>query len=223
LIQPGKTYKSKLYTEFLALDSKDWRTRIRFFEEHQSSIERLELREYFELLLAYNNALFAIGNYEKHLKSADTVIEISILNNIVFYNGEDIYRNTLFKKAASCFHTHRLELTEYILRELLRMDPFDSDSTQFLKRCLRQSHPVWLRQCRAISILIFLISAVIICVEMLLIRTFYVEYQDFVEALRNFLFFLGILLLIGSDFLHRFNTNRQVNLFVAEIKREKNK
>lgn len=175
------------------------------------------------MLLAYTNALFEIGNYEKHLIIVDQVLEVSVMHNIVFFNGEDIFRNSLFKKAASSFHTHRLEQAAYILRELLRIDPYDKDAALFLKKCLRYVHPPFLKKARAISIFLFLASALIICFELLVIRTFYPEHAQFVESLRNCVFLTGILLLVGSDFIHRFRTNREANLFVLKIRQEKHK
>ncbi len=223
LTQPQQTYHSRFFEDFRAIESNDWRTQVRYFEEHEASINTLEFKEYFELLYCYTNSLFQIGNYEKHLLKADAVLELSVMNNIVFFNGEDVFRNTLFKKAASCFHTHRLEQCGYILKELLRIDPYDRNSALFLKKCLRHIHPPFLKQARAISILFFLASALIIFVEMLIIRTFYPEYSDTVEKVRNMVFLFGLGALVGSDFIHRFRTNSEVNNLVSKIRREKHK
>ncbi|MFQ5445501.1 MAG: hypothetical protein ACE5FF_01095, partial [Saprospiraceae bacterium] len=130
------TYQAKVFHDFQAIDPKEWRTIVRFYEEYESEIKNLDFGAYFEMVTAYTNALFEIGAYEKHIPMADTVIELSVMNNVRFFNGEDVFHKSLFKKAASCYHTHQLEKAEYILRELLRIDPYDDDASMFLKKCL---------------------------------------------------------------------------------------
>lgn len=215
------TYHSKIYREFRAIEGTEWRTVKRFYEEYRTEIKNLEFDEYFEMLLAYTNALFEIGLYEKHMAMADTVIEISMMNNIKFFNGEDVFRKSLFKKAASCFHTHQLEQADYILRELLRIDPYDEDAALFLKKCLRRMRPLLVRQARGLAMFFFLLSALVICVEMLAIRTFHHAYIDEVELVRNVSFVLGIGVLVGGFVLHRWRSVKEVNNFVSVLKKRR--
>ena len=215
------TYHSKIYREFRAIESNEWRTIRRFYEEYEAQIRQLEFEEYFELLLAYTNALFEIGPYEKHLLMADTVIETSISNNIKFFHGEDVFQHTLFKKAASCYHTYRLEQADYILRELLRIDPFDADAALFLKKCLRKMNPSLVRTARAMAMVLFFASALVILVEMLAVRIFYPMYTDTFELTRNSLFLLGLAAIAGGHLLHRWRSVREVDNFVEVLKRRR--
>ncbi|RME00894.1 MAG: hypothetical protein D6816_13075 [Bacteroidetes bacterium] len=218
-----KTYHSKVYRDFRAIDPRQWHNIVRFFEQHEEDIKLLEFDEYFELLVAYTNALFEIGAYEKHILMVDAVIETAVGNNITFFQGEELFNASLFRKAASCFHTFRLKNAEYILKELLKIDPHHKDAKRFLKKCLRSQHPPFIRNARAISVLLFFIAAVIICAELIWTRNFHPEWLNFFHSLRNVVFGSGILLLVGSTLWHYRNVSRKVENMVKELKARKQK
>lgn len=194
---------------------------MRFYEEYESEIKNLDFGAYFEMVTAYTNALFEIGAYEKHIPMADTVIELSVMNNVRFFNGEDVFHKSLFKKAASCYHTHQLEKAEYILRELLRIDPYDDDASMFLKKCLRKMHPAFVQKMRAVAILLFLLSALLICAELLVVNNFFPTYHSLIEFVRNSVFSFGWGVLIAGDVIHRSQANREVDDFVRLQRRRK--
>ena len=215
------TYHSKIYERFMEIEPNNFHEIISFYEEQASDIAKLEFNEFFELLVAYVNSLFETAAYEKHIKRVDTVIENSILRNIQFFKGEDIYRRMLFKKAASLYNLHAYEKADYILRELVKIDPFEKDPITFLKKCLRKTHSSLLRRTNAISILLFLFSAIIIAIEVLSIRPFYPSYINLFEISRNCLFFLACFTLIGGNIMHRIRIEKEVNEFVENLKQQK--
>ncbi len=216
-----KTYHSRVYRDFRAIDPRQWHNIVRFFEQHEEDIKLLEFEEYFELLVAYTNALFEIGAYEKHLLMVDAVIETVVANNITFFQGEELFNASLFRKAASCFHTFRLKKAEYILRELLKIDPYHKDAKRFLKKCLRSKHPPVIRNARAISVLLFFITAIIICAELIWARNFHPEWLKYLHLIRNTIFASGMLLLAGSTLWHYAKVNRSVEKTVQELRRRK--
>lgn len=216
-----KTYHSRIFRDFKAIDSRQWHNIVRYFEQHEEDIKLLEFDEYFEMLVAYTNALFEIGAYEKHLTMVDAVIETAVGNNITFFRGEELFNASLFRKAASCFHTFRLKKAEYILKELLKIDPYNKDAKRFLKKCLRSKHPPIIRNARALSVLLFFIAAIIICAELIWARNFHPEWLDFIHSLRNVVFGSGILLLLGSTLWHYARVNKSVENFVEELKQKK--
>jgi hypothetical protein len=132
-----------------------------------------------------------------------------------------VFHKTLFKKAASCYHIHQLEKADYILRELLKINPDDSDSAGFLKKCLYKMYPVFVSQTRAVAIVLFLLSAIIICGEVLVVRNFFPAYESTVEVTRSATFVLGCFVLAGGDLMHRWQANREVEVFVRNIRRRK--
>jgi len=217
----NSTYYTKVFRDFREIEVGDFRAVVHFYEEYEEDIRELDFAEYFEVLVTFVDALFQIGKYQKHLLMVDVVIEASVMNNIKIYQGIDIFQKLLFQKAASCFHTFDLEKADHILRELIKMNPNDQDSALFLKKCLRRKKSVFVNSTRAISIFLFLASAIVICMEVIFVRPLFESATEDVGLVRNFLFFSGVVILIGGDLIHRWRVNREVNQFVHVFKRIK--
>jgi hypothetical protein len=218
-LQP--TYHSKLYRDFKSIDSASYRDIIHFFERKEEDIRQLDFEEYFELLYIYVNALFEVGAYQKHVVMADEVIEAAICHNIQWYKNEDIFQKSLFRKAASLYNTSEFGHAEYILRELIRIDPEYRDAVAFLKKCIRAGNLRSLQVFRAAGIFLFLVSAAVICAEVLLVRPFYALHAPAVELLRNALFAGGCSALIAGELWRRWKAHRTAEFFVAENRQQK--
>lgn len=215
------TYQSKIFRDFKAIEGNAYRQIIHFYEKLETEINQLDFEEHFEVLTAYVNALFEVGSYQKHLLLVDLVIETAIQNNIAFYKGEDIFLKMLFRKAASLYNLLEYEKAEYILREIIRINPWNKDAVLFLKRCLRRRQHRYVQVTRALSIVLFLLAAMVIALEVLMVRPFFKEYTFIVEQSRFTLFGMGGLLLLGVSFIHRLRVEYQVNNFVHRIRQEK--
>ncbi|MCO6479085.1 MAG: hypothetical protein J5I94_20790 [Phaeodactylibacter sp.] len=215
------TYHSRIFRDFREIDAVNYRRIIRFYEDKEEDIKRLDFDEYFELITAYVNALFEVGAYQKHLLMVDVVVEMVIVNNVEVYKGEDIYQKMLFRKAASLYNILEYAKAEYILRELIKIDPFNEDFILFLRKCLRKKEPGFLNKAKATGILLFLLSAFVISVEVLFIRPFYKNHVDVVESSRTAIFLLGCTALVGGTLLHRWLVQRQVSRFVEKTRNAK--
>ncbi|MCO6493114.1 MAG: hypothetical protein J5I98_32140 [Phaeodactylibacter sp.] len=215
------TYHSRIFRDFREIDAANYRRIIRFYEDKEEEIKRLEFEEYFELITAYVNALFEVGAYQKHLLMVDVVIEMAIVHNVEIYRGEDVYQKMLFRKAASLHNILEYGKAEYILRELIKIDPYAEDYILFLRKCLRRKEPGFLNKAKAAGILMFLLSASVISVEVLFIRPFYKTYVGGVEATRTAIFLLGCAFLVGGTLLHRWLVQRRVRLFVEKTRQVK--
>lgn len=216
------TYYSKLYRAFLSLEETAFQELIRFFEENEKEIRQLDFEEYFDLLVAYVTALFEVGAYREHLLMVDVVIETSIINNIVEYKDEDIFRRMLFRKAASLYHTHQYQKAEHILAELLRMDQEDQGAILFLKKCLRTHHPQIRSNARAAAVFLFLLTAFVIAIEVLLVRPFYEMHAKTVEMSRNSIFVIGLLCVVFGDLYHWYLSEREVRKFLTALRKKRN-
>ncbi len=220
-LQP--TYYSKLFLDFKSIDAAAYRDIVHFFERHEQDIRQLDFDEYFEVLYAYVNALFEIGIYRRHAVMADELIEAAICHNIHLYRQEDVFRKALFRKAASLYNISDYDDAVHILRELLRIDPADTDAMTLLKKCLYRKENRPLLAFRAGSILLLLLSALVVCVEMLIVRPFYAMHASWVETLRNAMFAGALALLTLGEGLHRWLVRRQVRTFVATHQQRKQK
>ena len=214
-------YRSKIYRDFKEIDACEYRTIIRFFEENQERICNLELEEYFELMVTYLSALFEIGAYERYLRLADGAIETSIIHNIHFFRGEDVYRKLLFRKAASHYNLHQNDEAEHVLRELIKIDPYDEDAIRFLKKCLWLRKPEYIKNTRGFSIVLLFSAAAIICFELLLIRPFFTEYIATVELSRMVLFGLGLISMFIGDIYHQLRLTLRTRKFVKNLQLKK--
>ncbi len=215
------TYHSKIYREFKAIEAAAYRQIIHFYEKQEDAIKKLDLEEYFELTTAYVNALFEVGAFHKHLSLVDHIIELAITHNIEFYKGEDIFLKMLFRKAASFYNLFEYDKAEYILREIIRINPWEKDAVLFLKKCMRSKQPRYVQYARAISIFLFLVAAMVIALEVLLVRPFFKSYIASVEETRFIIFGMGGIILISGDILHRLVVEHRVNDFVNSIRRQK--
>lgn len=215
------TYHSKIYRGFKAIDSDEYHLLVRYYETYEEEIKRLDFSEFFELLIIYTEALFEVGAYQNHVLMVDAAIEISISNNIKFYNKKDIYCALLFKKAASCFNLMRFNDAEYILRELIKINPYDEFNIRFFSKCLLRKKSKFIRRARAWSIVFFLLAALIICVELIVIRPLFEMHTSTIELTRNVTFFFGVVVLLGSEMLTRLKIKRRVDSFVAQAKKKK--
>ncbi|MFT5167395.1 MAG: hypothetical protein ACI8P3_002632 [Saprospiraceae bacterium] len=215
------TFYSKIYTEFKTIEGNEHLSIVRFYESYKENIPHLNFSEYFELLICYSNALFEIGAYQSHVKVVDIAIQASIINNIKFYNGQDIYTELLFKKAASCYNLMEYDQTEHILRELTKITPYNEMVQRFLKKCLLRKKPAYLTNARGLAILLLLATAFVIAIELIFVRTMMTTYISIFEMMRNTTFIASLLLIAGSAILHRAQIYFWVKQFVTECKMRK--
>ena len=188
-------FYSPLYRDFREIEPNDYQRIIRFYEEKEAEIGRLDFGEYFDLTAAYVDALFETGAYRRHLLLVDGVIIASIEYNVKYIDGQDIYRGMLFRKAASAYRLEDYALAEHILRELLRMNPADKDAFAFLHKTLRVRYRRWLQLGRALTIIALLAAAGVIAADVLYVRPFHPFYLPTMAWTRNLLFAGGLLAL----------------------------
>lgn len=217
------TYHTKIYRDFKEIEIGEYRAIVDYYDEFERDIRELDFQEYFEMMVAFVDALFQLGKYQKHLLMVDVAIEASVMNNIKMYQDTDIFHKLLFQKAASAYHTFDLERADHILRELIKMNPKDRISAMFLKKCLRRKQPNFIATSRAISIFLFLTTAVVICADVLIISNFFHQIHPETVILRNVLFGMSIAILVFAECWHRWKVSKEVNDFVKIFRRIKSK
>ena len=217
----SKTYQSSLFKSFKAIGAGEFRQVVWYYERNQKAILALEFDEYFEMLVVYTNALFEISEYQKHIRLADLVIETSIIENINFVNGQEIFKSMLFKKAASHYNLFEYQKAIHVLRELLKIEPDNAHNIQFLEKCLREERPQIMRHAKAIAILLFLVSALTVSVEVLVVRHFFPDFSYQVEIVRNIMFCTGLFVLLSGLIWHRLRSHQEVQKFIQTVKKSK--
>lgn len=215
------TYHSKTFRDFKEIEATNYRRIIHFYEGREETIRGLDFEEYFEMLIAYVNSLFEVGFHQKHLLMVGVAIEEVIVQNVASPPGESLYEQLLFRKAASHFQCLQYDQCHYVLMQLIRIDPYHTDAISFLKKCRRRMEPAFLEHAKAMAIFLFLLSALVIAIEVLLVRPFYEMHAGLVERSRNTIFAMGCLSLVGGLLLHRLRVEQRVERLVQQIRQEK--
>ena len=218
------TYHSKVYRDFKSIESRAYHALIRYFEHNETAIHQLDPLERFELWYDYADALYHTGAWRKHLLVVDPVIEFCIHYELPNSNGLDYYATALYQKSVSLYQTREFAQAEYVLRELMKIHPENEAVEKQLWKCRFKQHPNYVDQTRALSVLLFLASASIICVELLWVQHFRPNWVNQVELTRNLLFLAGVLILSTGTLFYRFQSKQEVKRFKqAMLERKINK
>jgi hypothetical protein len=161
--------------------------------------------------LGYTNALFDLGRYEPFLVRTKFLLETLIFHNVKYLNGEDVYEKLLLRKAAAHYHLMELSTAETVLWQILKMSPDNQAAAYLLKKCMIRQRPEYLRRLQGICIFLFLLSATVIGIELLVVQPFFQQYADEVEQLRIVIFVGALVILMGSHIFHRLRSFHLVN------------
>jgi len=215
------TYYSRIYRDFRAIGTKDYPSVVHYYEDHEEGIQKLEFEEYFEILAAYTYALYNLNEHSKHILMAEVLIGESIKSNITQHNEEDIFYNTLLRKAVSYGKLLRFKDAEHVLRELIKIKPTNVFTQRELNKCLIAQKPTYIKKSRAFSVLLFFLSAGVIVIELLVIRYFYPAIAHYFEYTRIALFLLGIVILILSEIYFKRSTKSKSDAIIKEALEKK--
>lgn len=217
----SSNYVSDVYLEFKSLKGANAEEIIRFYEGNKNEIFDLELENFFELESIYLVALFENQDFKKFLSKVDACIETSIYHNFVFINHENIYNKLLFLKAEAARNSLNFEQADYILKQLFKIDPYQERYYSSFRKTRSKMIPIYLKNTRAVSILLFIFSATVIAMELLIIRNFYPNLVEYVEVLRSLLFGAGWTVLILGELIHYWKVESMIKGIKSESKKAK--
>lgn len=217
MFYPKSAFQSKIYTAFKDIQPSEYRVIARFFEDNEQDIRRLQFEQYFELLFIYSSAIFEIGAYAKYISIAPEILEGAIIHNVQYLQGVDIFQVTLYKKSVAHYNLRDYSKTDHLLRELIRIDPSNQLAIQLLKKNIRKSKPTLVRTIYAVSVLCFMLSALVIFFELIAVKHFFEEWLFQVQVLRNVLFALGILVVLIGEVYLKMQAEVKVDRFVKAI------
>lgn len=210
-------YSNIAFEAFLAIDASEYKEKVRFVDINKAELSSLPHEQYLQVMDAYAEALFEMGRYNEHIAIADHLIEQSILQNIQYVGRKDLYRDTLFHKAASLYNLEDVDGAIYILQELLKMESEDETTRLFLINCYVRKRVDTLRLTRKVSIIAILSSALIIMFELLLIRPIFPGWVETVEFTRNALFGSGTAVLVLGELYVRYRAVSEMYSFVSRL------
>ena len=199
----SQTYENSLYASFKAIDVGSYRSILRFVEDHSRDIGLLPVAEYFSLQFAYVAALYETGAYARVVDLSDELLELSIVHNLVTVDGEDAFRVLLFRRASALFYLMRYDECVRVTDQLLRIHPGFTAAALLYEKALYQRPNRWISRGRALSVTLFLVAAVLIAAEVLVVHHFFEPWSAAFGHARNACFILGWALLLGGDVGHR--------------------
>jgi tetratricopeptide (TPR) repeat protein len=213
-------YTDATFKEFLAIESGEYKKKVRFVALNREKLNALSLLAYVRVMNEYAEALFELGRFRTHIEVADELIELSIIHNVTHVGEKDLYQETLFQKAASLYNLKKLDQAIYILRELLRINPDNESARLFLVNCHVRQRDSTLQRSRKLSIVVILISVCIITVELLLIRPQFPAMTARVELTRNVMFLAGTAILLFGEIAVRYRAVSEMYRFREDEERD---
>ena len=212
----------KLYRNLKAFEPADSYNIVRFYQHYEADLMHLDFDEMFDSKVIFANALHRCGSFEHFIDEADQLLEIIIKNNLVFFKGEDIYHQILLSKAGALLELGRYQSAEHILRELIKMSPWDKKSARLYTQCQLKQRAPWLLHIRAVTAIMLLLTAVVLGIEILVLNHFVKHWMPAAELLHIVLFAGGFLLLGLGEGLHAYLCHRNTDQMVSEMLKQKN-
>ena len=209
------------YQGFKAIDSGEYREKIRYVSRNHVALRELPVQEYAEVMDAYAEALFETGRYSEHMQLSDHLLELAIEYNIHEVNERDLYFETLFQRAASLYNLNRMPEAVYVLEQLIGINPRHESTRLFLINCYVEQQKQKLQLIRTVSMVLILTAALVIGLELLVIRTLFPALQGATELLRNALFICGASVLIIGEIWVRYRAVSHVYDFTRKASRDK--
>lgn len=158
--------QSRIFRDFRSIPYSDYYYLIRFYEQYNQDIHYLPLDESMIMDYYYANALFETQEYDTHVLVANRILEQSIIHNIRYIDGEDIYLSTLARKAYAHLKLGEQGTAVKLATQLLCLAPDNKRYARLLRLCFIQERPVWMRPTltmSAVCILMAAFSLIVLC------------------------------------------------------------
>lgn len=214
-------YRLKLYRNFKALEANDFHGIVRYYERLEDDIRTLDFEEYLDCTVTYTEALFQTADHGRHLVMCDHLLELVIMQNVETWGGEDIYAKILFRKAASLYRLHEYAKAEHVLRELLKLHPWERLPLRFLKTCLLRQKPAWLINTRAAAVGLLVLSSALVAVEIFVIKPFFSAFYPAAQAVHQALLIAGVGVLLFGECRHAWQCEKHALDFARRMRRRK--
>ncbi len=151
--------QSRIFRDFRSIPYSDYYYLIRFYEQNNKDIDFLPLDEGMIMSYYYANALFETQEYKLHIQVANELLEQSIVHNIRYIDGEDVYLTVLYKKTSAHLKLGQVEMAERLATQLLRLEPQQFHYQALLRQCFLLRRPNWLRPTLTVSAIATLMGA----------------------------------------------------------------
>jgi len=202
--------EQQIYNEFISIETDAYQEQIRYYDNNRSEIRRLPYEYHTFIECKYAKALFEVKDYYGFLTIVDRLITMVVRDNIYEIDGVDVYKDLLYKKAYSTHKILDYYKADHIYSELVKINPDDvSYNKGYLQNSIEKKR-YEVKYLNAVSIILFILAAGIICIELLMIRTFYKEWTQIIENTRNSIFLGGIFVLVFLEAWIRISSQKSL-------------
>jgi tetratricopeptide (TPR) repeat protein len=204
----------ELYKNFRHIRRDDVYAQIRFYERHADELSFLSSEEHFTVCCYYANALFAAEDYERYLGIAADILEKSIIEDIQFVDGVDVYSDSLEKMAFSYFKLKNYDKALNIAKQLYKISAKGKKHKALLRKILKSQRPKFILNLFALSI-IFAISWTICEISSLLVfESFYVSVDYAIESVQSYMLNILIAMITIATLGHYFYVGRKLKQLI---------
>jgi len=205
------TRLSNLFQMFRLIPLSQHFALIRFFKQHEAEIEQLPAEEHITMLAYFVDALHQEGGQDALLiKNAEELLQLSILHNLQFVDGEDIYLRTLYQKTIAHLRLNQLEKATKIARQLLHLAPHSRQYKHLLQECLLLNRPTWVRNCFGLGIFALAAAIAFSVTNILFIESFYHNWLEISQLFEFSTYGLSAAFLLIGLFGHYYFVQMQV-------------
>lgn len=151
--------QSRIFRDFRSIPYSDYYYLIRFYEQYNQDIDYLPLNEGLIMTYYYANALFETQEYDTLIDVANSILEQSIIHNIRYIDGEDVYMAILYKKTYAHLKLEEIETAQKLAVQLVRLDYHHFLHQALLRQCFLATRPTWIRPALTLSAITTLMGA----------------------------------------------------------------
>ena len=152
--------QSRIFRDFRSIPYSDYYYLIRFYEQYYQDIDHLPFDESLIMSYYYANALFETQEYDTHIETANYILEQSIIHNVRYIDGEDIYMNILYKKTYAHLKLGEVDTAKKLATQLVRLDDKNYRYSALLVQCFLEVRPTWIRPPLTMSAIATLMGAI---------------------------------------------------------------
>lgn len=216
-MKPDYSANTRILKDFKHISKKDYVNIVRFYRATKPYLSQMNFEESFAISTAYLNALFHLKEYQEVILQADKIIETSILENIQYQDGEDIYLRTLYQKAISLYYIDDVAGAEKILLTLLNMRPYNPIYRQAIRRIFRYQNLKGARNGVALGMFLYLVSILIMLFGMLVIKPHYPVYEQIATEIRWVNLLVAVLVMLGTWLWYPIQADRRLRKELKNI------
>lgn len=193
---------SNVYVAFRSLPKKGWSEVVRLFENKREEITLLSIPKQLDILHMYVESLFELKGHRQIKEEVDQLIYLSLSEEIPVQVGRPYYEDALFWKANAAMHLMEYKESRHILEQLIRINPERKECARKLVKCMYWDKPGYISHFKACAVLLFFISALVIIIEILVIKSFYYNQLETVMLIRNILFMSALSIVGLVELIH---------------------